>query len=557
MGGKAPSPESRSGAFRRHPKLLPPARQRDLRSLDSGVAASTPLESDSIRGVTNVLVVDDEPIVREVVVRYLEREGYRTLEAGDGETARRLLEKEPPSLVVLDVMLPGIDGLELCRWIRARHDLPVILLTARGEEADRIVGLELGADDYVTKPFSPRELAARVRTVLRRTAPQASKAERLVFEELEVDTRTREVTRTGELLRLTAKEFDLLWFMANHPRQVFSRDQLMDRVWGYDAAVDTGTVTVTCAGCARRSRTTPRIHTGSRPFGVWGTGSWRDPIRARRCDRNAGNRSERGAPRAPAPQRAASACRTRAPVGDPPPRRRLALGGGHVRLGPRSHHPPRRWRLLDGGPRRRIPPRRLDHERSRTGAGRVRGTERGGLSARAPEHGPTELAELGTSFNEMAAHIEELFDARRQLVAWASHDLRTPLASMQAMIEALEDGLAEPSHYLPAMREQVRILSLLVDDLFELARIDAGALTLELREAQLAGLVRSCLRGLEAAAQARRVTLRARIDGDPPVICAPDKIERVLFNLLTNALRHTPPTEQLPSRSNRSRKRCA
>jgi DNA-binding response OmpR family regulator len=194
--------------------------------------------------VTKVLVVDDEPIVREVVVSYLEREGYRTLEAGDGETARRLLEEEPPSLVVLDVMLPGIDGLELCRWIRARHDLPVILLTARGEEADRIVGLELGADDYVTKPFSPRELAARVRTVLRRAGPQTPKAERLVFEELEVDARTREVRRNGELLRLTAKEFDLLWFIANHPRQVFSRDQLMDRVWGYEAALDTGTVTV-------------------------------------------------------------------------------------------------------------------------------------------------------------------------------------------------------------------------------------------------------------------------------------------------------------------------
>ncbi|MDQ3858940.1 MAG: response regulator transcription factor [Actinomycetota bacterium] len=194
--------------------------------------------------MTKVLVVDDEPIVREVVVRYLEREGYRTREAGDGETARRIIVEEPPSLVVLDVMLPGIDGLDLCRWIRARHDLPVILLTARGEEADRIVGLELGADDYVTKPFSPRELAARVRTVLRRTAPQASKAERLVCEGLELDARTREVRRNGGLLRLTAKEFDLLWFMASHPRQVFSRDQLMDRVWGYDAALDTGTVTV-------------------------------------------------------------------------------------------------------------------------------------------------------------------------------------------------------------------------------------------------------------------------------------------------------------------------
>jgi len=193
---------------------------------------------------TTVLVVDDEPIVREVVVSYLRREGYRTLEAGDGDSARRLLEKEPPNLVVLDLMLPGTDGLELCRWIRARSELPVIMLTARGDEADRIVGLELGADDYVTKPFSPRELAARVRTVLRRTATDIPRAERLSFDGLEIDARTREVTRNSELLKLTAKEFDLLWFMANHARQVFSRDQLMDRVWGYEAALDTGTVTV-------------------------------------------------------------------------------------------------------------------------------------------------------------------------------------------------------------------------------------------------------------------------------------------------------------------------
>ena len=194
--------------------------------------------------MTTVLVVDDEPIVREVVVSYLQRAGYRTLEAGDGDAARRLLEDDPPTLVVLDVMLPGTDGLELCRWIRARSDLPVIMLTARGEEADRIVGLELGADDYVTKPFSPRELAARVRTVLRRSSPETPRSERLTFDGLEIDARSREVLHKGELLKLTAKEFDLLWFLANHPRQVFSRDQLMDGVWGYEAALDTGTVTV-------------------------------------------------------------------------------------------------------------------------------------------------------------------------------------------------------------------------------------------------------------------------------------------------------------------------
>ena len=189
-------------------------------------------------------MVDDEPIVREVVVSYLRREGYQTLEAADGDAARALIEDEPPALVILDVMLPGTDGFELCRWVRARSDLPVILLTARGEETDRIVGLELGADDYVTKPFSPRELAARVRTVLRRAAPTVSTSGRLSFEELEIDAQTREVRRRGSLVQLTAREFDLLWFLASHPRQVFSRDLLMDRVWGYAAALDTGTVTV-------------------------------------------------------------------------------------------------------------------------------------------------------------------------------------------------------------------------------------------------------------------------------------------------------------------------
>jgi DNA-binding response OmpR family regulator len=210
----------------------------------AALAAPNPPGTGSIRTVTTVLVVDDEQIVREVVVRYLEREGYKTLEAGDGDLARRLVEQRSPGLVVLDVMLPGTDGLDLCRWIRARSDLPIIMLTARGDEADRIVGLELGADDYVTKPFSPRELAARVRTVLRRVSPETDRTEQLSFGDLTIDARTHEVTKADRPLKLTVKEFDLLCFLARHPKQVFSRDQLMDRVWGYEAALDTGTVTV-------------------------------------------------------------------------------------------------------------------------------------------------------------------------------------------------------------------------------------------------------------------------------------------------------------------------
>ncbi len=164
----------------------------------------------------------------------------------------------------------------------------------------------------------------------------------------------------------------------------------------------------------------------------------------------------------------------------------------------------------------------------------------GDLGVRAPESGPRELAELGTAFNEMAANLERLFDVRSQLVAWASHDLRTPLASMQAMVEALEDGLVEPAQYLPALREQVRVLSAIVDDLFELARIDAGVLTLELAEARLGPLIEACLRGIEPEAHARKITLNTDVNGSPPVLCAPEKVERILYNLLANALRHTP-----------------
>ena len=164
----------------------------------------------------------------------------------------------------------------------------------------------------------------------------------------------------------------------------------------------------------------------------------------------------------------------------------------------------------------------------------------GNLGARAPEGGPAELAELAASFNEMSANLNRLFDTRRELVAWASHDLRTPLANMQAMLEALEDGLGDPGEYVPVLREQVLVLSLLVDDLFELARIDAGVLTLEMHRLPVAPVVSSSLRGVEAEARSRHVTLAADVEDGVTARFAPDKVERVLMNLLTNALRHTP-----------------
>jgi two-component system response regulator ResD len=220
--------------------------------------------------MSTVLVVDDEPVVRDVVVRYLEHEGFETLVAGDGDTARALIEEREPALVVLDVMLPGIDGLSLCRWIRERSSLPVILLTARGEEADRIVGLDLGADDYVTKPFSPRELTARVRAVLRRgTAPQPER-KTLAFGDVELDASSRQVRKAGEIVQVTTREFDLVWFLATNPGHVFSRDQLMDRVWGYASAVDTGTVTVHIRRLREKLETDPQQPDHLKT--VWGAG---------------------------------------------------------------------------------------------------------------------------------------------------------------------------------------------------------------------------------------------------------------------------------------------
>ena len=180
--------------------------------------------------------------------------------------------------------------------------------------------------------------------------------------------------------------------------------------------------------------------------------------------------------------------------------------------------------------------RRIDRLRSASTA-----LAAGELGARAPEGGPRELAELGRSFNAMADSLEGLFDARRELVAAASHDLRAPVASIAAMLEAIEDGLATPTEYLAPLQDQARRLTNLVDDLFELARIDAGSLAHELEEVALAPLVESCVRGFEAEARARNVTLERTVaEGVPEARCAPEEVERVLLNLLTNALRHTP-----------------
>jgi DNA-binding response OmpR family regulator len=194
----------------------------------------------------SILVVEDDTTLATALRYNLERNGYTCLLAGDGARALELAARERPALVLLDLMLPGIDGMEVCRRIRGESTVPIIMLTARVEEVDRVVGLEVGADDYVTKPFSMRELMARVHAALRRAQmrPDIHELRSIEFGSLQIDPARREVKRQGEVLALKPKEYDLLLFFARNPRRVFSRDQLLERVWGYDFGGGSRTVDV-------------------------------------------------------------------------------------------------------------------------------------------------------------------------------------------------------------------------------------------------------------------------------------------------------------------------
>ncbi len=195
---------------------------------------------------SRILLVDDEPIVREVVEQYLRQEGFLVEVAADGAEALRRFAEARPDLVLLDLMLPGIDGLEVCRRIRTQSNVPIIMLTAKSDEMDTVIGLSVGADDYVAKPFSPRELVARVKAVLRRasTPTPTDDGDPLHYGALTIRPDRRQVDIAGRPVELTAREFDLLVFLASHPGQVFSRDELLDKVWDWAFASDGGTVTV-------------------------------------------------------------------------------------------------------------------------------------------------------------------------------------------------------------------------------------------------------------------------------------------------------------------------
>ena len=220
-----------------------------------------------------IMVVEDEPSIAEVVSLYMKRAGFQVVTAKDGGEAMAYFEKQIPDLVILDLMLPEIDGLSLTRWLRDRSEVPIIMLTARREEIDRIAGLEMGADDYVVKPFSPQELVSRVRAVLRRLKRELAAAENerpVTHGSLTIDPRSRSVSIDGKAILLTAKEFDVLYLLALHPRQVYTREQLLERIWGGAEYIDPGTVTVHIRRL--REKIEPDPATPSRLLTVWGVG---------------------------------------------------------------------------------------------------------------------------------------------------------------------------------------------------------------------------------------------------------------------------------------------
>jgi DNA-binding response OmpR family regulator len=222
---------------------------------------------------TLVLVVEDEASIAEVVSLYLKRAGFTVQIAADGKQAMNLFQRQQPDFVILDLMLPEVDGLALTRWLRDRSNVPIIMLTARREEIDRIAGLEMGADDYVVKPFSPQELVSRVRAVMRRLGREQAEAESeraLSFDGLSIDPLSRVVKVQEMEVELTAKEFDMLYLLARHPRQVFTREQLLDRVWGGAQYIDPGTVTVHVRRLREKLENDPSHPT--RLLTVWGVG---------------------------------------------------------------------------------------------------------------------------------------------------------------------------------------------------------------------------------------------------------------------------------------------
>ncbi len=520
----------------------------------------------------SILIVEDEPNIAEVVSLYLERADFKVRVARDGMAAMKILEERIPDLIVLDIMLPEVDGFAITRWLRERSNVPIIMLTARRDEIDRITGLELGADDYVVKPFSPQELVSRVRAVLRRTAQtetHSQEAQPVTAGDLVIEPLSRSATLKGESLTLTAKEFDMLHLFASRPQQVFTRDQLLDQVWGEVEYIDPSTVTVHVRRLREKIEDRPLL-----PHPV-------DHRLGRGLQICSGITDENRSLKVSPPP-------TKYVIGViaillislvvfvlvmNPPMVDFGLmalflmitavvssivGYAAYRLGWMTRISTLRltllisylissvltffnvWLtarlmfasqhdlllatvlLLFAGGMAMV----LGYFLSSAITDRIFVLQQaahklagGDLETRIEVNGRDEVAQLSQDFNQMAEQLQQATRQRADLIAWVSHDLQTPLTSIQAILEALADGLIEDpeaqERYLRTAQREVRSLSDLIDDLFQLTKLDAGGLTLEICPNSLSDLISDTLESFSQLAEKQNIQLSGQVsDGD-------------------------------------------
>src|SRR6266568_3335021 len=486
-----------------------------------------------------ILLIEDDARLAEMVSEYLGEAGFRVSVARQGRSGLDRLAREPFDALVLDLMLPDMDGLEVCRELRAKSDLPLLMLTARGDAADRIVGLEIGADDYLPKPFQPRELLARLRAILRR-GKGAAAAKLLRFGRLEIDRDARAVRLGGEARSLTGYQFALLAALAESAGRVLSRETLMDLVKGepleaFDRSIDVhASLAVFALAAGLLWRAFGEDGPWSQAYEVAATLAQNalPPAGAPKTEQQAALEKLAANLRADialfAPDRSPLAA-----VGAPLP----APEAGRERGGwiPRWGSPAWAVRLHDG---RWLEVRRLTSRLERLQAG-VESLGAGELSARVKVEGSDEVARLAESFNRAAARIEELVGAHKTLLASASHELRTPLARIRMAVELMKEN-ADPKRK-SELEQDVAELDALIDEILLASRLDA----VKEREADedvdlLALAAEECARYENAELDGEPVTVR----GDPRLL------RRMLRNLLENAKGHgAPPIEVRVSRA--------
>ena len=524
-----------------------------------------------------VLVVDDEAKIVQLARDYLEHAGFAVLTAADGRTAVEIARRQHPDLVVLDLGLPGLDGLEVTRELRRDSSIPIVMLTARDDELDKLLGLELGADDYLTKPFSPRELVARVKAVLRRTERAAEPGDVIRAGDVVLDVPRMRAEVAGRTVELTATEFGLLATLAASPGRIFTRSQLLDALRGvafesYERAIDSHIKNL-------RRKVEPDPREPRYVLTVYGVGYRFADDRGRRKLTDAGrSRSTGGGGHGLG---TSGPHRGPASRGRPRARRRGAGARGSAASSgscsssssPRSS---RRWRRCcrTSARSRWSSPRSWSSRSSRPcsadSSGRRRDLDRmlardtpgRGRRLPGPRRAQTRsdlrpIQELARGFDTMAARLEADEEQRRTLLADVSHELRTPLAVITGNLEAILDGVYPPDEaHLTPILEETRVLERLIDDLRTLTLSEAGTLALHPEPTDPDVLVGDVVRSFTPAATRAGVRLAADVPDDLPILdIDPVRIREVLSNLVANALRHTPDGGSVTLGASRDRRR--